>query len=116
MVAVRADQPPATQRDSHRDRGDAEGDVGDVHPVKAEKAVECSGDAHGQVTSEDPGAENPAPWSRPVRVTRTPLNVTRAQLPQALRRLPAHTRVRRAPNQGFQYLYWSGMRIVCGHP
>jgi hypothetical protein len=46
VVALRADQPPARERDGHDDPILAELNVADPYPVEAEQARESRGDAH----------------------------------------------------------------------
>ncbi len=100
MTAVRAHQPAPPQHDRDHDQRRQELDLSDVHPIETQQARECSRDAHGIVTSREPGFRYPEPWSRPVRVTRT-LPTTRSpnkHKPEPDH--PTHTRVRRAQNVG----------------
>ncbi len=71
VPAMRADQPPASQRYDHGDHVQPESDRGDVHAVEAQKPLECSSDAHGRGTSQSSRCRNHELWSRTVRVTRT---------------------------------------------
>lgn len=98
-ATMRADQPPSTQRHGDYDQRGQELDAGDVDVIEAQQALECSSDAHGQVTSRFDGVEHLESWSRSVRVTRTLPNTPSPSNDTGPSDHPTHIGVRRAPNR-----------------
>jgi len=96
VTTMRAHQPAAAQLDSHGDHVDPEDNRGDVHPLEAQKALECSRDAHGRETSLVLGFSTSNLGLSPCASrgpSRTP-TTARPRWPDGPQ--PTHTRVRRA--------------------
>jgi hypothetical protein len=98
VLTVGAKEAASTpQGDADHDHGGQELDGGDVHPVEAQQALECGGDAHGLVTSwfsaSDTANLGPAPCA-----TRTLRNASSASPHKPYAAKPIHIWVRRAGN------------------
>jgi len=66
VAALRADQPPAAQRDLNDHPASLEPDRPDPHPIELKKPGKCRGDAHVVLPRKPLTFEQPAacPWGR----------------------------------------------------